>query len=165
MRDTGGVSKRSAGILLFKIEDGSPQVLVVHPGGPFWKKKDAGAWSIPKGEYEPDEEAQTAAIREFAEETGMPLSDRDLSPLGEVKQRNGKLVTAWAVEGEFDANALRSNEFEMEWPPKSGRRQTFPEVDRALWCDPETAREKLNPAQAEFVDRLLDLLRTSGRLP
>jgi predicted NUDIX family NTP pyrophosphohydrolase len=159
------VSKRSAGILLFKIAGGAPQVLVVHPGGPFWKKKDAGSWSIPKGEHDPDEDAQSAAIREFAEETGMPLTDRELSPLGEVKQRNGKLVTAWAVEGDFEVSDLRSNEFELEWPPKSGRRQSFPEVDRALWCDQETAREKLNPAQAAFVDRLLDLLRSAGRLP
>jgi predicted NUDIX family NTP pyrophosphohydrolase len=94
----------------------------------------------------------------------MALTDRDLSPLGEVKQRNGKLVTAWASEGDFDAATLRSNEFEVEWPPKSGRRQSFPEVDRALWCDPETAREKLNPAQAAFVDRLIDLLHGTGRL-
>jgi predicted NUDIX family NTP pyrophosphohydrolase len=165
VRDTGGVSKRSAGILLFKIADGTPQVLVVHPGGPFWKKKDAGVWSIPKGEYDPDEDAQSAAIREFAEETGMALTDRELSPLGEVKQRNGKLVTAWAVEGDFEVSDLRSNEFELEWPPKSGRRQRFPEVDRAMWCDPKTAREKLNPAQAAFVDRLLDQLRSAGRLP
>lgn len=159
------MSKRSAGILLFKIADGTPQVLVVHPGGPFWKKKDAGVWSIPKGEYDPDEDAQSAAIREFAEETGMALTDRELSPLGEVKQRNGKLVTAWAVEGDFEVSDLRSNEFELEWPPKSGRRQRFPEVDRAMWCDPKTAREKLNPAQAAFVDRLLDQLRSAGRLP
>ncbi|MCI2418847.1 NUDIX domain-containing protein [Saccharopolyspora sp. K220] len=158
------MGKRSAGILLFKIEGGQPQVLVVHPGGPFWQKKDAGAWSIPKGEYEPDKDARSAAVREFAEETGMPLADRDLAPLGEVKQRNGKLVTAWAVEGDFDVADLRSNEFEMEWPPKSGRRQSFPEVDRARWCTPETAREKLNPAQAEFVNRLLELLHSTGRV-
>ncbi|KAA5827043.1 NUDIX domain-containing protein [Saccharopolyspora hirsuta] len=159
------MSKRSAGILLFRLVDGAPQVLLVHPGGPFWKNKDAGAWSVPKGEHGPDEDAQAAAIREFAEETGTALTDRDLLPLGEVKQRNGKLVTAWAVEGDFDVTSLRSNEFEMEWPPRSGRRQLFPEVDRALWCDPATAREKLNPAQTAFVDRLLDELRESGRLP
>ncbi|MGW1680937.1 NUDIX domain-containing protein [Saccharopolyspora sp. NPDC002376] len=159
------MSKRSAGILLFRLTDGAPQVLLVHPGGPFWKNKDAGAWSVPKGEYEPDEDAQAAAIREFAEETGTALTSHDLLPLGEVKQRNGKLVTAWAAEGDFDETSLHSNEFEMDWPPRSGRRQSFPEVDRALWCDPNTAHEKLNPAQTAFVDRLLDLLRETGRLP
>ncbi|MDA3624127.1 NUDIX domain-containing protein [Saccharopolyspora sp. WRP15-2] len=158
------MSKRSAGILLFRLADGVPQVLLVHPGGPFWKNKDAGAWSVPKGEHEPDEDARAAAIREFAEETGTALTSQDLLPLGEVKQRNGKLVAAWAVEGDFDETSLRSNEFELEWPPRSGRRQKFPEVDRALWCDPSTAREKLNPAQAEFVDRLLNLLRETDRL-
>ncbi|GGI84784.1 NTP pyrophosphohydrolase [Saccharopolyspora subtropica] len=165
MRDTGGVSKRSAGILLFRVSDTTPLVLVVHPGGPFWKNKDAGAWSVPKGEYEPDEDARAAAMREFAEETGMSLAEHELMPLGEVRQRNGKLVTAWAVEGDFDERSLRSNEFELEWPPRSGRRQSFPEVDRALWCDAETAREKLNPAQTAFVDRLLELLRAQGRIP
>lgn len=158
------MSKRSAGILLFRFAEGAPQALLVHPGGPFWKNKDAGAWSVPKGEYEPGEDAQAAAIREFSEETGAAPDDHDLLPLGEVKQRNGKVVTAWAVEGDFDVTALHSNEFELEWPPRSGRRQLFPEVDRALWCDPDTAREKLNPAQAAFVDRLLDVLREAGRL-
>jgi predicted NUDIX family NTP pyrophosphohydrolase len=158
------VSKRSAGILLFKVDDGAPQVLLVHPGGPFWKKKDAGAWSIPKGEYEDDEQARVAAVREFGEETGLALAERELVELGDVRQKNGKVVTAWAVEGDFDVTALRSNDFEIEWPPRSGRRQRFPEVDRAQWCDPDTAREKLIPAQAAFVDRLLELLRRDGRL-
>lgn len=158
------MSKRSAGILLFRVVEGEPRVLLVHPGGPFWKNKDAGAWSLPKGEHDPDEDAQAAAVREFAEETGTELSGRDLLPLGEVKQRNGKVVTAWAVEGDVDVTSVRSNEFEVEWPPRSGRRQSFPEVDRAEWFDPATARAKLNPAQAAFVDRLLDLLRDAGRL-
>lgn len=161
MRETDAVSKRSAGILLYRLD--GPSVLVVHPGGPFFKNKDAGAWTLPKGEHEPDEEPQAAALREFAEETGMSLDDRELLPLGEVRMRSGKTITAWAVEGEFDADSLRSNTFEIEWPPRSGRRQTFPEVDRALWCDPDTAREKLNPAQAAFVDRLLEQLQDRGR--
>jgi predicted NUDIX family NTP pyrophosphohydrolase len=155
MRQTRRMSKRSAGILLYRR---GPQVLVVHPGGPFFRKKDAGAWSIPKGEYAPGEDPRTAALREFAEETGMTPPDANLLELGEVKQRNGKLVTAWAAEGEFDVDELRSNHFEIEWPPRSGRRQVFPEVDRALWCDPATAREKLIPAQVAFVDRLLERL-------
>lgn len=156
MSDTVSMSKRSAGILLYRLD--GPRVLVVHPGGPFFKNKDAGAWTVPKGEYEPDEEPRAAALREFAEETGLSLHDRELLPLGEVRQRNGKIVTAWAVEGDFDVDSLRSNTFEIEWPPRSGRRQTFPEIDRALWCDPDTAREKLNPAQVAFINRLLDLL-------
>ncbi|GAA2359540.1 NUDIX domain-containing protein [Saccharopolyspora halophila] len=149
------MSKRSAGILLYRP---GPQVLVVHPGGPFFKNKDAGAWTIPKGEYAPGEDPRAAALREFAEEVGTPFPGADLLELGEVKQRNGKLVTAWAAEGDFDTDALRSNEFEIEWPPRSGRRRSFPEVDRALWCDPDTAREKLIAAQAAFVDRLLEQL-------
>lgn len=160
MRETDPVSKRSAGILLYRLD--GPSVLVVHPGGPFFKNKDAGAWTLPKGEHEPDEEPRAAALREFAEETGMSLEDRELLPLGEVRMRSGKTITAWAVEGEFDVNSLRSNTFEIEWPPRSGRRQTFPEVDRALWCDPDTAREKLNAAQAAFVDRLLEQLQAPG---
>ncbi|WP_145736849.1 NUDIX domain-containing protein [Saccharopolyspora dendranthemae] len=154
------MSKRSAGILLYRLD--GPSVLVVHPGGPFFKNKDAGSWTLPKGEHEPDEEPRAAALREFAEETGMSLQDRELLPLGEVRMRSGKTITAWAVEGEFDVDSLRSNTFEIEWPPRSGRRQTFPEVDRALWCDPETAREKLNPTQAAFVDRLLEQLQAPG---
>ncbi|MEB3367189.1 NUDIX domain-containing protein [Saccharopolyspora mangrovi] len=157
MRHNAGVSKRSAGILLYR-PDG-PQVLVVHPGGPFFKNKDAGAWTLPKGEYEPDEDPKAAALREFTEETGMALPDHDLVALGEVKLRSGKVIKAWAAEGDFDVESLRSNTFDLEWPPRSGRRQTFPEVDRALWCDPTTARQKLNPAQIPFVDRLVELLR------
>ncbi|RRO18040.1 NUDIX domain-containing protein [Saccharopolyspora rhizosphaerae] len=151
------MSKRSAGILLYRAE--GPRVLIVHPGGPFFTNKDAGAWSLPKGEHDPDEDPRAAALREFAEETGTSLDGRDLLPLGEVRQRNGKVVTAWAVEGDFDVDSLHSNTFEIEWPPRSGRRTSFPEVDRALWCDPDTAREKLNPAQVAFVDRLLEQLK------
>ena len=143
--------KRSAGILLHR----RGEVLLVHPGGPFWAKRDDGAWSIPKGEYEDGEDPQAAARREFEEELGSALpDDAELRPLGEVKQKNGKVVVCWAAEGDLDATAAHSNTFEMEWPPRSGRRQAFPEIDRAEWFPLARAREKLVPAQAAFVDRL-----------
>ena len=130
------------------------EVLLVHPGGPYWAKKDAGAWSIPKGEYE-DDDARACAQREFEEELGSPLpADAELTDLGTVKLKSGKQITAFAVEGDLDAEAIASNTFTMEWPPRSGRTQEFPEVDRAGWFDLETAREKLNPAQAELLVRL-----------
>jgi predicted NUDIX family NTP pyrophosphohydrolase len=149
---------RSAGILLYRLAEGAPEVLLVHPGGPFWARKDAGAWSIPKGEHDDDEDAQACALREFAEETGTALSPDRLADLGTVLLKSGKLVAAWAVEGDLDADTIRSNTFELEWPPRSGRSQAFPEVDRAGWFGFETAREKLNPAQGAFLDRLLALL-------
>ncbi|WP_433868709.1 NUDIX domain-containing protein [Saccharopolyspora sp. CA-218241] len=155
---------RSAGIMLFRIADRAPEVLLVHPGGPFWRNKDAGAWSIPKGEHDPEERPEAAAVREFAEETGLVLDAAELTGLGEVRQRGGKVVTAFAAEGDFDVTALRSNEFELAWPPRSGRVQRFPEVDRALWCTPETARDKLLPAQVAFLDRLSDLLAEAHRI-
>jgi len=146
---------RSAGILLHRSRDGVREVLLVHPGGPFWAKRDAGAWSIPKGEYADGEDARACALREFEEELGTPLaSQSELVDLGSVRQRNGKVVTAWAVEGDLDATAARSNTFEMEWPPRSGRRQEFPEVDRAEWFSVDEAREKLIPAQVALLDRL-----------
>jgi predicted NUDIX family NTP pyrophosphohydrolase len=149
------VPARSAGILLHRRRDGVRQVLLVHPGGPFWAKRDAGAWSIPKGEYADGEDARACALREFEEELGTPLaSQSELVDLGSVRQRNGKVVTAWAVEGDLDATAARSNTFEMEWPPRSGRRQEFPEVDRAEWFSVDEAREKLIPAQVALLDRL-----------
>ena len=130
-------------------------MLLVHPGGPFWAKRDDGAWSIPKGEYEDGEDPQAAARREFEEELGSPLPEgAELRELGEVKQKNRKVVAAWAVEGDLDASAAHSNTFEMEWPPRSGRRQEFPEIDRAEWFPLARAREKLLPAQAAFLDRL-----------
>jgi predicted NUDIX family NTP pyrophosphohydrolase len=149
---------RSAGILLYRLRDGLPEVLLVHPGGPYWAKKDTGAWSIPKGEHGDDEEAQPCALREFEEETGTALTAAALADLGTARLKSGKLVRAWAVEGDLDADAITSNSFEMEWPPRSGRMQTFPEVDRAGWFGLDEAREKLNPAQAVFLDRLRDLL-------
>lgn len=160
------MAKTSAGILLFRrAAEGAAgddvEVLLVHPGGPFWAKKDLGAWSVPKGEYVEPEEPVACALRELAEELGPAapaLDAADLAELGEVSQKGGKTVVCWAAEAEFDPAALAGNEFELEWPPRSGRRQSFPEVDRAQWFDPATAREKLIPAQAELVDRLLDRL-------
>jgi predicted NUDIX family NTP pyrophosphohydrolase len=152
------VAKRSAGILLYRIVSGAPEVLLVHPGGPYWARKDAGAWSIPKGEYEDGEDAQACALREFEEELGVGLPPGELADLGSVKQKSGKLVTAWAAEGDLDADSVSSNTFTMEWPPRSGRTEEFPEIDRAGWFEIEPAREKLVTAQAEFLDRLLERL-------
>jgi predicted NUDIX family NTP pyrophosphohydrolase len=146
---------RSAGILLFRRSGGGPELLLVHPGGPYWARRDAGAWSIPKGEHDADEDPVACALRELAEETGTTLAPGELVALGEVRQKGGKVVAAWAAEGDLDPAAIRSNTFELEWPPRSGRRQEFPEVDRAEWFSPALAREKLIPAQAAFVDRLL----------
>lgn len=145
--------KRSAGILLYKVADGGLRVLLVHPGGPFWARKDAGAWSIPKGEYAAGEDALACAIREFAEETGKK-PEGEFRPLGEIVQKNGKLVTAWACEGDFDPATLFSNSCEIEWPPRSGRRLSIPEVDRAEWLTLEEARAKINPAQIPLLERL-----------
>jgi predicted NUDIX family NTP pyrophosphohydrolase len=152
------VAKRSAGILLYRIAGGGPEVLLVHPGGPFWARKDAGSWSIPKGEYGDGEEPQACALREFEEETGVGLPPGELLELGSVKQKGGKVVTAWAAEGDLDADSVRSNTFTMEWPPRSGRTAEFPEIDRAGWFGVEEAREKLVAAQAELVDRLVERL-------
>lgn len=152
----------SAGILMYHLRDGVLEVLLVHPGGPFWRNKDAGAWSIPKGEVDQDEDTEAAARREFEEELGT-RPDGILHPLGEVRQRSGKRVCAFALEGDLDASAAHSNTFEMEWPPRSGRMGTFPEVDRAEWFDLDTARLKLNPGQAPLLDRLLSLLDPPAR--
>jgi len=148
--------KRSAGILLFRNSVDGLQVLLVHPGGPYWAKKDAGAWSIPKGEYVEGEDPLTAARRKFAEETGIAL-DGEFASLGEVKQPGGKLVAAWALEGDVEAAAIRSNTFQMEWPPKSGKIREFPEVDAAGWFSLENARSKLLKGQLDFLDRLIRL--------
>lgn len=149
----------SAGLCLWRFVDGVLQVLIVHPGGPFWAKKDDGAWSLPKGEYDPEtENGAVAARREFNEEVGQQAPVGDLTPLGETKLKSGKLVQAWAICGDLDADAIECNTFEMEWPPRSGRLQAFPEVDRALWCDVPTAAQKIHPAQVAFIDRLVGLL-------
>jgi predicted NUDIX family NTP pyrophosphohydrolase len=155
-------AKRSAGILLYRRAAAGPEVLLVHPGGPFWVGRNAGAWSIPKGEHGDDEDPQVCARREFAEETGTELPPGELVELGTVRQKNGKWVSAWAAEGDLDAAAITSNTFELEWPPRSGQTQTFPEVDRAGWFSLEEAREKLNPAQTAFLDRLAQLLAGAG---
>ena len=147
-------SPRSAGIVLFRRSGSTLEVLLVHPGGPFWARRDAGVWSIPKGEYEPDEDALAAARREFEEELGSAPPEDGAVDLGEIRQKSGKLVRAWAVEGDLDASATVYNKFTMEWPPKSGRMQEFPEVDRAEWFTLADAREKLVPAQVELLDRL-----------
>jgi len=147
--------RRSAGILLYRVAAGGPEVLLVHPGGPFWAKKDLGAWSIPKGEYEPDEDPRACALREFEEETGSAPSPGELADLGTVKQKAGKVVQAWALEGDLDPAGIQSNTFSMQWPPRSGRMQEFPEVARAEWFDLDQARQRINPAQAAFLDRLM----------
>lgn len=155
-------TKRSSGILLYRDGDGGvTEFLLVHPGGPYWARRDDGAWSIPKGGIEGEEDSRTAALRELDEELGAGAPDLDpgeLIDLGSIRQRAGKVVDAWAAEGDFDPAALDSNTFEMEWPPRSGREVEFPEVDRADWFDLEGARRKLLPAQGEFLDRLLEHL-------
>jgi predicted NUDIX family NTP pyrophosphohydrolase len=145
---------RSAGILLYRRTTTAPEVFLVHPGGPFWAKKDEGAWSIPKGVYEPDEAPEAAARREFAEETGVAI-DGPLHPLGDFRQPGGKIVTAFAVEGDIDPSSVRSNSFTMEWPPKSGRNAEFPEVDRAGWFDPGVAALKILKGQRPVLEALL----------
>jgi predicted NUDIX family NTP pyrophosphohydrolase len=150
------MAKRSSGILLHRGAGASLEVLLVHPGGPFWAKKDLGAWSIPKGEHDDAEEALDCALREFEEETGSRPDTGDLEDLGTVRQKSGKVVQAWALAGDLDADAVRSNTFTMEWPPRSGRQSEFPEVDRAAWFSVAEARERINPAQAAFLDRLAE---------
>jgi predicted NUDIX family NTP pyrophosphohydrolase len=146
--------KRSAGILLYRQRGAEPELLLVHPGGPFWQRKDLGAWSIPKGEYSEGDDALVAAKREFEEETGA-RPDGDFLALGELVQGGRKIVTAFALEGDFDPATLRSNTFELEWPPRSGRKASFPEVDRAQWFSPAAARQKILKGQSEFITRLL----------
>jgi predicted NUDIX family NTP pyrophosphohydrolase len=155
---------RSAGILLYRLTADGPEVLLVHPGGPYWAKKDLGAWSVPKGEYGEGEKARACALRELEEELGaMPAFDSDsMLDLGSVEQKDGKVVRAWAAEADFDPATLRSNAFEMEWPPRSGRRQEFPEVDRAEWFGLEEARRRILAAQAPLVERLERLLGDRG---
>lgn len=155
-------AKRSAGVLLFRRSGDATEFLLVHPGGPFWANKDAGAWTIPKGQIEEAEEPRACAIRELEEELGPApaLDPEELIELGSIRQRAGKVVEAWAAEAEFDPETLDSNVFTMEWPPRSGKQVEFPEVDRAEWFGPEAAREKILPAQAELLDRLLERLES-----
>jgi predicted NUDIX family NTP pyrophosphohydrolase len=149
--------KKSAGILLYRVSNQALEVLLVHPGGPFWKNKDAGAWSIPKGEFTDDEDPLQAALRELEEETGLPVKPRTAIPLTPVKQKGGKLILAWAMKGNLNTTKINSNTFELEWPPQSGKMQTFPEVDKANWFTIPVAKEKINPAQAALLDELENL--------
>ncbi|MER6380634.1 NUDIX domain-containing protein [Streptomyces sp. NPDC001250] len=149
-------TKRSAGLLLFRHTDDGLEVLLGHMGGPLWAKKDAGAWTVPKGEYAPDEPAWEAARREFREELGLAPPGGTAVPLGEVVQKNGKIVTAWAVEADPDLSAFSPGTFTMEWPPRSGREQEFPELDRVEWLGLERARELIITAQNAFLDRLAE---------
>jgi predicted NUDIX family NTP pyrophosphohydrolase len=154
------VAKKSAGLLLFRGSAQSLEVLLVHPGGPFWAGKDDGAWSIPKGEFSDDEDPLAAARREFEEETGQPVAG-EFVRLEPIKQPGGKVVLAWAVRGDFDPSRLRSNAFSLEWPPRSGQQREFPEVDRAAWFDLDVARRKILNAQSTLLDQLHDLLKGS----
>lgn len=152
------MAQQSAGVLLYRRRGGEVEVLLAHPGGPYWTKRDERAWTVPKGELMEGEESIACALRELGEELGPAAPDLapgDLVELGVVRQRGGKRVTCWAAEADFDPAALDSNLFELEWPPRTGRLAEFPEVDRVEWYDPEAARAKLNPAQVKFLDRLL----------
>jgi predicted NUDIX family NTP pyrophosphohydrolase len=151
------MSRTSAGLLIFRRLGSGLEVLLVHPGGPFWRNKDEGAWSIPKGEADDAEDLLATARREFHEETGFQ-PDGQFLPLSPVRQKSGKTVHAWALQADLDTAAIRSNTFTMEWPPKSGKKAEFPEVDRAAFFDPQTARQKINPAQAPLIDELEAIL-------
>jgi predicted NUDIX family NTP pyrophosphohydrolase len=152
------VAKRSAGIVLYRQRTGAPEVLLVHPGGPFWENKDLAAWSIPKGEYTESEDPLACALREFEEELGVPPPTSAPIDLGSTTQAGGKLVRAWAAEGDLDTAGVRSNTFTLEWPPRSGVTREFPEVDRAEWFALAEARRRINPAQVVFLGRLRELL-------
>jgi predicted NUDIX family NTP pyrophosphohydrolase len=149
------VTKQSAGVLLYRRSERGVEVFLVHPGGPFWAKKDLGAWSIPKGEYAEGEDSLAAARREFQEETGLAL-EGEFAELGAIRQAGGKIVSIWALEGDCDPARLTSNLFEMEWPPRSGRKQEFPEVDRGAWFRLAEARQRILASQTPFLDRLVE---------
>jgi predicted NUDIX family NTP pyrophosphohydrolase len=155
---------RSAGLLMFRRGAVGAEVLLAHPGGPFWVRRDEAAWTLPKGEIDPGEDALAAGRREFLEETGF-ASEPPFLPLGELRQKSGKRITAWAFEGDADPALLVSNEFDMEWPPRSGRMQSFPEVDRVQWFGLKEARRKLIAGQAPFIDALEQWLQGSGPPP
>ncbi len=155
--------KRSAGLLLYRFKNETPEYFLVHPGGPFWKNKDIGSWSIPKGEIEETEDHLSAAIREMKEETGIFINipNEKFIALKEVKQNPAKIISAWAAEADFDASKIKSNLFEMEWPPKTGKKQSFPEVDKAGWFGFEEARKKILPGQTPLLEQLLS--KISGK--
>jgi predicted NUDIX family NTP pyrophosphohydrolase len=150
--------RRSAGIVVHRGEGAALEVLLAHPGGPLWTRRDLGAWSIPKGEHEPEEDSLAAARREFEEELGTAPPAGPVQDLGEVRQKGGKVVHGWGVRGDLDVGSITSNTIEIEWPPRSGKRLVIPEVDRAEWFTVDVAREKINPAQAELLDRLGEIL-------
>jgi len=150
--------QKSAGILLYKIENKILKIFLVHPGGPFWAKKDDGAWSIPKGEFDDGEDPLGAAKREFEEETGIKISGEFLE-LNPIKQKSGKIVYAWAVEGDVDVSKIKSNEFEIEWPPKSGKMKSFPEIDKAAWFNSNEARKKIIEAQSSLIRELETMIK------
>lgn len=156
--------KLSAGLLLYRKRGDEPEVLLVHPGGPFWAKKDAGVWSIPKGEHSEGEDSYAAAQREFQEELGLPAPSGRPLELGAVKLNGGKRVTAWAVEGELEISRVKSNNFELEWPPRSGNQQSFPEIDRAEWLSLADASQKITPGQLPFLERLAEKLSIKANL-
>lgn len=155
------MQKQSAGILLYRIREGKGEVFLVHPGGPYWAKKDLGAWSIPKGEFDEGESPLEAARREVEEETGLSVNGEFL-PLTPLRQPSRKLIHAFAIEGDYDASQVKSNSFELEWPPKSGRIQEFPEIDRAAWFDLATAHSKLIKGQIGFLDEFIERLQERG---
>lgn len=157
--ETVEVPKISAGLLVYRRVGDAVEVLLVHPGGPYWARKDEGAWSLPKGEHGPDEEPLQVALREFREEVGIDPPDGSPAFLGEVRQSGGKRVSAWAIPGDLDVDVVHSNTFTMEWPPGSGAEREFPEVDRAEWFGLDAARQKLVRGQVAFLDRLPNLLR------
>lgn len=151
------MAARSAGLLMYRLREDALEVLLVHSGGPFWMNKDLGAWTLPKGEIAPNETPLDAACREFQEETGR-VADGPFISLGKIKQRGGKTVEAWAFEGDCDAQSIRSNSFQMEWPPRSGQQREFPEIDRAGWFATEIAKVKINQAQVALIDELILIL-------
>ncbi len=155
------MSQKSAGILLYKFDNGQLKVLLVHPGGPYWAKKDLGVWSIPKGLMENNENAWQAALREFKEETGFEIHPVQPIALTPVQLKSGKLIYAWAVQGDADPENVTSNTFEIEWPPHSGKLQSFPEIDKAAWFDTQTAKIKINNRQAHFIDELVEKLHNN----
>lgn len=151
-------TRRSAGLLLFRRAAGGIEVLLAHPGGPVWARRDEGVWTVPKGEFEPGESAFDVARREFEEETGRAAPDGEPIELGQIRQKGGKVVEAWALEGDLDPATARSNTFPFEWPPRSGRWITIPEVDRVEWFGPDEARRRIKDTQVPFIDRLIDAL-------
>jgi predicted NUDIX family NTP pyrophosphohydrolase len=156
------MAKPSAGLLIYRIKSNALEVFLVHPGGPLWENKDEHSWSIPKGEYTAEEEPFDAAKREFTEETGFDVPTGKIIPLESIKQSSGKIVSVWAIEGDFEVANLHSNLFSMEWPPKSGRQQEFPEVDRGAWFELDEARQKIFKGQIGFLDELKKIIAVDG---